>query len=427
MTKGARKAALVAMAALAGCALAGNANAAGPLTLQASGDATELAAYRELIKAFNAVAPEIQVEFIPVGRARDHMAKLATGFAAGSPPDLFLVNFRRFGQFASRGVLEPLGQRLTERGKFRESDYYAQPIEAFRFEGALTCVPQNVSSLVVYYNVTLFKQAGLSPPSPDWTWTDFQRMAKVLTRDTDGDGKTDVWGFGWERTLVRIAPMVWQAGGDIVDDLNKPTRLTMDTPAAKEALDFLRYFATEKLTPPLADIKSEDYEPRFARGTMAMAMNSRRFTPMLRANAALDWDVAPLPRHPKSGQATTILHSDAYCMAKASTNKEAAFRFVEFAVGPAGSAILTRTGRTVPALKSAALSSDFLDPNAKPRSAKVFLDSIGQMRRSPNVAVWNEIETRVDPLVEDWFFNPQPNKTLGQQMLEATQGVFGKP
>jgi multiple sugar transport system substrate-binding protein len=411
----------------AGTLLCGAAQAAGPLQLQASGDASELAAYRDLIKAFNAVAPDVPVEFIPVGRSRDHMAKLATGFAAGSPPDLFLVNFRRFGQFASRGVLEPLGQRLAERGKFRESDYYAQPMEAFRYEGVLTCVPQNVSSLVVYYNVALFKQAGLPPPAADWTWTDFQRIAKALTRDTDGDGKTDVWGFGWERTLVRIAPFVWQAGGDIVDDLKQPTKLTLDTPAANEALEFLRSFAVQKLAPPLAETKSEDYEARFARGNIGMVFNSRRFTSMLRANPALDWDVAPLPRHPRGGPATTVLHSDAYCMAKASTNKEAAYRFIEFATGPTGSAILSRAGRTVSALKSAAQGPDFLDPTAKPRSAQVFLDSIALIRRVPNVAAWNEVETRVDPLVEDWFFNPQPKKPLGQEMAEATQGVLGKP
>ena len=416
-----------AATALALAAGLGTAHANEPLRLQASGDAAELNAYREVVKAFQAATPEIPVEFIPVGRGRDHMAKLATGFAAGNPPDLFLVNFRRFGQFAARGVLEPLGLRLAERGKFKESDYYAQAIDAFKVDGTLICTPQNVSTLVVYYNVQHFKDLGLPPPSPTWTWTDFQRISKQLTRDTNGDGKTDIYGFGWERTLIRLVPFIWQAGGEIVDNLAKPTKLLIDSPAANEGVEFIRSFGVQKLAPSLAEHKSEDYEERFARGGIGMVINSRRYTSLLRTVPSLDWDVAPLPRHPRTGSNTTVLHSDAYCMAKSSKNKEAAYRFLEFANGPVGSRLMARAGRTVPALKAAAESPDFLDMAKKPKSAQVFLDSIAQMRRTPNVAAWNEVETKADPLVEDWFFDPAPKKLLGQQVIEATQGLLGKP
>jgi len=395
--------------------------------LQAAGDANELGAYREVIAGFKAATPGVEVEFIPVGKSRDHMAKLATGFAAGSPPDLFIVNFRRFGQFASRGVLEPLGRRLGERGRFKEADYYAPAIEAFKTGGALMCVPLNVSSLVVFYNMQHFKDAGLPPPSPTWTWTDFQRVAKQLTRDTNGDGKTDIYGFGWERTLIRLAPFIWQAGGEVVDDLDKPTQLLLTTPQATEALDFIKSFGTNKLAPSLAEHKSEDYEERFARGGISMAINSRRFVSVLRANPALDFDVAPLPRHPRTGSNTTVLHSDGLCMANVSKNKEAAYKLLEYVTGAQGSAILARTGRTVPALRSAAQSSDFLDPNKKPKTSRVFLESIATMRRTPNIATWNEIESKSDPLVEDWFFDPAPKKPLGQQIIEATQALLAKP
>ena len=411
---------LAAAAALA----VGSAAQAASVRWQAVGDPSEQAAYVELIKAFNAAVPDVQIELISVAKTGDHMAKLSTAFAAGDPPDVFLVNFRRFGQLASRGVLEPLGASLAARGKFRETDYYEPPMEAFRQDGALICVPLNVSTLVVFYNVKLFKEAGLPPPSPDWTWADFMRTAKALTRSTKGDGKIDIYGVAIEHTLIRMMPFVWGAGGEVVDNLAKPTRFTMDTPAAIEGLDFVRSWATQKLTPPLSESRGTEYEARFARGQLGMALNSRRFTTVLRAAPDLDWDVAPLPR---GKQPVTVLHSDGYCMAKASTNKEATLRFIEFAVGPVGSAVLARTGRSVPSLKSAALSPDFLAPNAKPKSAKVFLDSIPQIRRPPNVAAWAEVESRSDALIEEWLFSETPKKPLGQQLNEATQGLFNKP
>lgn len=83
-------------------------NGSGPQTLclQAFGDPAELSAYKDLIADFEATAPDVKVEFIPVGKQKDHMTKLTTGFSGGDPPDLFLINFRRFGQFADKDVLD---------------------------------------------------------------------------------------------------------------------------------------------------------------------------------------------------------------------------------------------------------------------------------------------------------------------------------
>jgi multiple sugar transport system substrate-binding protein len=416
---------LVAGAAVAASlCVAGHTMAAEPLRLQAFGDPAELAAYRELIAAFKAATPGVEVEFIPVGKQRDHMTKLTTGFSGGSPPDLFLINFRRFGQFAAKGVLEPLGPALSARGKFREADFYEQAMEAFRFNGQLMCTPQNISSLVTYYNVALFKQAGLPLPTANWDWPAFMKAAKALTRDTNGDGKTDVYGLGFEPTLIRLVPFLWQAGGDLVDDLAAPKRFTLDTPAALEALDFVRSWSTSKVVPPLVENKSEDHESRFARGGLGMVLHSRRYTATLRGVPNLDWDVAPLPRHK---QAATVLHADAYCMAKASTQKDLAYRFVEFALGEVGAGIVARSGRTVPTRKSVANGPDFLDPKQRPRSAQVFLDSIAQIRRTPNIAQWNEIETRAEPLVEDWYFHVgTPKSPLQQDVSTATQNLMGR-
>lgn len=409
--------------ALAGAACAPT--AAQTVRLQAFGDPAELAAYRELITAFKAASPGVDVEFIPVGKQRDHMTKLATGFAGGDPPDLFLINFRRFGQFASKGVLEPLGPALAARGRYKEADYYEQATEAFRVGGSMVCAPQNISSLVVYYNVALFKEAGLGLPAADWTWGDFFNAAKALTRDTSGDGRTDIYGLGVEPSLIRLAPFVWQAGGEVVDDLHRPTRFTIDTPAGREAQEFVRSWVINRVVPSQSESRAEDAETRFARGGLGMVLNSRRLTATLRGVPGLDWDVAPLPRHHK---AATVLHSDAYCMAKASRNKEAALRFVEFALGETGAAIVARSGRTVPALKKVAQGPDFLDPRQRPRSAKVFLDSIPLIRRSPNVAAWNEIETRSDPLIESWFYSLRPPLVpLNQDLNEANQTLLGRP
>lgn len=370
------------------------------LRFQLFGDSAETEAYRKLARAFEARHPGTRVELTPVANQRDFMAKLTTAFAAGTPPDLFLINYRRFGQFAARGVLEPLGPHLRKSTSLKESDLYEEAVSAFRFNGELTCIPQNISSLVVYFNRAHFERAGLPFPKDDWTWEDFADAAWKLTRDEDGDGRAEVYGLGVEPSLTRLAPFVWQGGGKVVDDVHAPTRLTIASAAEGMAFAWsLRQLL--RVVPSLEEAKSEDHERRFARGGLSMLLNSRRLTPALRAVKDLDWDVASLPRGKKYA---TVLHSDAYCIPRTSQVKEAAFAFVEFAVGEQGGAIIAESGRTVPSHRKLSQSESFRQPNQRPASSKVFLDSIQTVRRLPNIATWHEIETRVDPELEEWFY-----------------------
>jgi multiple sugar transport system substrate-binding protein len=133
-----------------------------------------------------------------------------------------LLNYRRFATFAGQGGLEPLGNYLAQSTLLDEADFYEAVIEAFRFAGQLWCIPQNMSSLVVYYNQELFDAAACPIPADDWTWGDFLSAAQQLTIDLDGDGRPDQYGAGIEPTLNRLAPFIWQAGGELVDDPQTP-------------------------------------------------------------------------------------------------------------------------------------------------------------------------------------------------------------
>lgn len=404
------------MMALAGCGRP----AAEPVRLQVFGDPAEIAAYRELIAAYEQEYPGRKVLLIPVGKQHDHMAKLATGFAAGDPPELFIINFRRYGQFAARGVLEPLGARMSASGDFKEAEFYAPAVEAFRYEGELLCLPQNISSLVVYYNRTLFKRYGVPLPHADWRISEFVDAAVKLTRDTDGDGKKDLYGVGLDPVLIRVAPFIWGTGRDIVDDLHKPTYFTLSQPAQMRALSFVKRLNTfYGVVPPLAAHQAENEESRFARGALGMIFNSRRYTPTLRQIKDLDWDVAPFP---VLATPASALHADGYCMASATRDKAAAQAFVAYALSAKGQTLIARSGRTVPSRIAVANSPAFLDPQLPPASARVFLDAIPHLRRTPNVAVWHELEMRADQILEEWFYEP-PLPTGGESEGPGAEGA----
>jgi multiple sugar transport system substrate-binding protein len=363
------------------------------VTFLLTGGPAEQAVYEAVIEGFHAGQPSIQVELNAIPGTGDFMTRLTTDFAAGSPPDVFLINYRRMAQFYNSGVMELLGPRLDASTVLREGDYYPESFDAFRDgQGNLICLPQNVSSQVIYYNTDLFDAAGIAYPSPDWTWEEFRQTAIALTLpDENGDTYPDQYGLGLEPVLIRMAPWIWQNGGELVDDTDNPTRLTIDTPEARQAMQFVINLAQVDGVVPNYNAEAVASHPdRFLAGNIAMYVDSRVFTPTMRETVAFHWDVAPLPR---GKQVANVLHSDAYCMSAASQVKDAAWQFIEYAMGEEGQTIASQLGRTVPSMRRVAESEAFLDPNNPPASAHVWLDNmVNNVRVLPKLENWNTIE-----------------------------------
>ena len=435
---------IVAVAALATLALSltvacggdSSGDASGSVRFLVFGDPPEINAYRTLIKSFRRAEPDIDVQLIEASDREDLIARLSTSIAGGSPPDLFLMNYRFYGQFASRGALEPLGPYLDDSDKFELEDFYSQAVDAFRWDGEVTCLPQNISSLVVYYNRDLFKRFQVAEPKDGMNWIEFVSKAQQMTRDEGGQvvrgadpdlpapntAQAAIYGLGVEPSIIRVAPFIWSNGGQLVDDEDRPTRFTLDSQEAEGAIGAFFELRTQLgVVPSDQEVEAEDDETRFTNGRLAMLLESRRAVPALREAAKFDWDVVSLPffREPKS-----ILHSDAYCMTKNAGNKEGASRFVEYALGPEGAPVIARTGRTVPSLRSVAESDAFLDPGKKPGNSRVFLDAIETIEHVPTVSTWPEIEDAMNGLLENGMYLAEPVDEVVAEIDRRTRPLF---
>lgn len=386
------------------------------------GDPAELAAYQALVDAFRAAHPEVHVELRHVASQGDYQKQLVTAFSAKAEPDVMLLNHRRMAQFAAQGGLEPLGGYLAESRVLDAAGFYPQALEAFTWEGETWCIPQNVSSLVVYYNRALFDEAGVAYPSGTWSWEQFVETARALTRDKDGDGQIDQYGVGMDLGLMRLAPFIWQNGGELLDDASKPTRLALDTPAALEAFRWLVDLqVVHHVAPDAAAEQAEASENRFMSGSLAMYLNSRRGVPTYRTVAGLDWDVAPLPQ---GARPAGILHSDGYCLSARAEDKQAAWALIEFANSAEGQTIMAGTGRTVPSLRAVAESAAFLDPGTAPASSRVFLDALPLLRRMPNLPNWPAIEETASREIERAFYGQASAEEAAAAAISATLTFF---
>lgn len=385
-----------------------------PISIQVFGEPEETAIYRTLIEEYEKENPEAKVKLVEIAERDDHLARLSTAFAGGEPPDIFLINYREYSQFVPRGAIEPIEDMITERG-IDLADYYEAPREAFTFDGQLQCMPQNISSLAVYFNTKLFKQAGVTPPHDGWTWDEFRAAGEALAEG-------DIDGIGIDPQIIRLAPFVWSNGGELTDDPVQPTRFTLEDPASREALEFIVSLVKDDLVPSEEEITAQDPEARFVSGKLGMFLSSRRDTPVFREVTELKWDVLPLP---VAEQPAGILHSDAYCISAGSEAKESAADFVSFAMSPDGQTLAALSGRTVPSLIEVSESGAFLDPSQPPRHSQVFLDAVDGMRYTPVLPTWPEIEDIAEEILTKAFY--EEGYTIDdaiQELDEKTRPLF---
>lgn len=123
----------------------------------------------------------------------DLHSKLATIFAANSSEvDVIWTYSAWTAEFGNAGFLVPLGDKIS---KDLKDDLIPGALEAVQYKNVLYGIPRFLSMRSFFYNKQIFKDAGLDPEKPPETWEEFKNVLSKVTKDTDGDGKTDQFGF----------------------------------------------------------------------------------------------------------------------------------------------------------------------------------------------------------------------------------------
>lgn len=137
--------------------------------------------------------------------------QMLNAMRAGTPPDVIYIDLGDTRVLADHGVLLDLSPYLARVG-VTVAEYDSTVLSAFARGRALYALPTGYSPLVVAYNKDLFDRAGLAGPGDDWTWDEFLAAAKRLTRDSDGDGATDIWGTTVDDRVAVWLAWVWAGG-----------------------------------------------------------------------------------------------------------------------------------------------------------------------------------------------------------------------
>jgi len=149
---------------------------------------------RRQIAQFEEIHPEVSIELTELTWERGGDKK-KIAIAAGVGPDIITGTLPM--QLIEQGMVEPIDPYLALEER---EDYFKPALDAFTYEGKIYGWPWYLTGSVMFVNLDLFRRYGVEPPEADWNYAEFLDSARQLTRDADGDGQPDSYGFGF---LVR--------------------------------------------------------------------------------------------------------------------------------------------------------------------------------------------------------------------------------
>lgn len=357
------------------------------LNLAMWGSPDEEAVYKKIIAAFEEANPgvKVQVSVQPWGA---YWQQLQTKIVAGSAPDVFAVNGGWLQVFASKGVLlditdliygDPASKNLIE------SELFPEAVNTFKYHGKLYGLPRDFNTYVVFYNKTMFDEAGVPYPSLDWTWEDFLDIAKKLTKDVDGDGRLDQWGVIIPTNPDYWMPFIWQNGGEILNA--DKTKSLFDSPQNVETFQFLADLILKyHVSPTISQQAAFGWNP-FGSGKIGMYITGKWMVPTYSAIQNFDWDVQVLPRGKKMA---AIANAVGFTVFNKTKHPKEAVELLKF-IATEGQKYLLELGSSVPTSKSAAFSAEFMDPTKKPDNKFAFLIEIPYSHILPFHPKWNEL------------------------------------
>lgn len=152
---------------------------------------------------------------------------------------------------AARAVLGL--NRLIARDRYPLADYWPSAVQALQWQGDLFGLPTAVVPTVLYHHPAVIAAAGVTIPTPPWTWAQFLAVAQQLTA-------RPVFGFAFsEQRAALILPWLWSYGGRLVNADFQESMI-----ARPEALAALRWLLdltfVHKVSPQAADLQRAGVE-----------------------------------------------------------------------------------------------------------------------------------------------------------------------
>ncbi|OMI37482.1 ABC transporter substrate-binding protein [Streptomyces sparsogenes] len=310
------------------------------------------AIWKQIIAKFEKKYPDIEVEYVPIPIA-DVQSKYDTAIQGGgdSLPDMGGVGTAYLANLVAQDALEPVADRIQDsplKGKLVKN-----MVDSVRSAGGddkeMFSVPTSANQGTLWYRTDLFQAKGLDAPT---SWDNFYKAAEELT-----DKGGNEFGFtlrGGAGSIAQAMEMMYAQSG--ITTFWDGDKTTLDDPRNVAALE--KYVGLYKKVTPAADLNNDFTKmvAQFDQGDIGMLQhNLGSYTDHLKAFGKDK--IAGVPMPPSAdGQPRTIVSNpvDGLGLFKASENKAAAWKFIEFAASAEMNSLWNQDVGAIPANVDAA-------------------------------------------------------------------------
>ncbi|WP_165972185.1 ABC transporter substrate-binding protein [Paenibacillus piri] len=273
--------------------------------------------------------PNIKIEFIGIPM-NDVYGKIITMATGGDMPDIFVNSPEFYAKAYEMGLTEDLNSLL---GADYVKGFHPATLKEAVLDNKLQFAPFFTIPTGLLYRKDWFEKEGIKPPE---TWDEFVEAAKKLTKDTDGDGKKDRWGFAMVGSKngsggSRFIPIMRTFGAAelVQNDKKEWANTQFSSPEAVQAFQLYGDLVNKyDVVPPgpLQTSYAEAVSLMASEKTGMMVTGPHSIGAILKQNPALEGKLAgaPLPHAPGKSSSSVLGMLGFSVSAKSKYKKEAA-------------------------------------------------------------------------------------------------------
>jgi multiple sugar transport system substrate-binding protein len=358
--------------------------------------------------------------------------KLVAAITGKNPPDVVISSdYATAYSLAAQGALTPLDDLLKTAG-FKDSDILEAFLPLMKYKNKTYLFPQDSNVNLLYYNVKMFREAGLDPDNPPKTIEELDKAAEKLSKVNNGsierlgfipwiDAGNDayLWGWVFGANFYDPAANKVQLNDDHLVQLYK----WMNTYAQKYNPEKIKSF-----TSGFGGAFSPDHP--FFTSKVAMTVNGNWFANALKIYAPnVEYRVAPIPFPTGGREKATTFGTNVFMIPKGAKNPNAALKFILFGGQPNILADNINTWRSISIYKKP--SDDIKWDKENDQVYKV----VREVASSPNsghpalTSVAKEMSNELLLLRDNIIYNnkdPKPLLEAAEKKLQAAADKSGK-
>ncbi|MDD2869189.1 sugar ABC transporter substrate-binding protein [Neomegalonema sp.] len=344
-----------ALGLLASAAQAQNVTTLHVINCGADGD---LPVQNEHIAAWEAENPayKVNLEYVPWGQCEEKAISLAR---AGDAPASAYMGSRTLKMLADNDLIQTV--ELTDEEK---AGYAPSVLATVQFDGKVWGLPRAFSTKGLFWNKTLFAEAGLPTDKGPQTWAEVLTAAKAIDEKTSADG-IGIPAASFDNTMHQFLKWMYSNGGQVVDAEGE---VVFNSPQNVETMEFYKELAQYAEPGPLAYDRGK-LEPLFNEGRIGMVVHGGFGR---KGFSNVDYGIELIPAGPHGAQ-STLLITDSLVIFKGTGVEEPALSLVKYLTAPERQFEVDKQGGWTPVRLVEGAEETLLaeDPNWK-----VFLDGI---------------------------------------------------